>query len=441
MYSTWRHHTRWRTAHDLSSAGGGYAWPRLAIWGEDERIGLLSRSDPPGVVGPVRYLADALVFVQANDFESECDEFLQNAVDAYVTDIADRGALREQVRALRHERDDPKLAVWRRMEARLGFDPDDGPDRTIETLARLAEQYGPANVDEAAAAMPGSASADTLEREIEAARASRVVCEFRDALDAYRDRVPGYFATTDHGHATLPGIGVPGHLTTIYQGPAAPLGFGLTGEPAIRGLAAASFQDFRRSFVPPWNLAEDAAGDLRVALGRAKGPLHNNALADLLGATVDTFRSNSVSSDASLPHRLRLTSDVDTRNRIALRSRWPHDRRFEVVRALGDAIWTRDGVTRHGVMGPLAASKTARQKFQRAFAQSRLCPYDDLIAYIGTTRPTEGDVSAAARNFHVSERVAQTVLVNKHVLERVTLDPTLYPDPTVTSLEDLVDAR
>jgi hypothetical protein len=411
----------WRMAHDLSSAGGGYAWPRLAIWGEDERVGLLSRGDPPGVVGPVRYLSNGLEFVQANDFESECDEFLQNTLDAYTPDNADRAAIREQIRTLKNERDDPHFAAWRRMEARLGFDPDDAPDRTIETLERLAERYGQANIEEAATAMPGAASADVLEREIAAARASRVVCEFGGALKAYG--VPRYIAA--NGQLDFPITGF-GHIPGIDSAD------GLAEDDD----AAGSFQDDRHSRMPPWKLAEHAAENLRTALGREKGPLHNNALAELLGTTADTFRANSVSSDDGLPYGLRLTSNGDNRNQIALRSRWPHDRRFEVVRALGDAIWTQDGA-----IGPLAASKTARQKFQRAFAQSLLCPYDDLIAYIGTTQPTEGDIAAAARNFHVSERVVQTVLVNKRVLERGSLDISPYPDPDIRKIEELVDAR
>jgi hypothetical protein len=398
-------------AHELSSIGGGYAWPRLSIWGEDGRIGLLSRSDPTGVVGPVRYLSDDLVFVQASEFDLECDEFLQNALDAYTPDIADRVALREQVRMLRHEREDPRFAAWRRTEARLGFDPDDAPDRTIEALERLAERYGSANVDEAATAMPGAESADVLEREIEVARASRIVCEFSDALAALLS-VPGYVLDTAQGREPA---------TAVDD--AAPA----SGSP---------IEYVRAQLDRPWQLAEQAAEVLHVAIGRGKGPLRNKALAELLGTSADTFREHSTSSESGLPYGLRLTNENGMRNQIALRSRWPHDRRFEAVRALGDAIWARDGK-----IGPLASSKTARQKFQRAFAQSLLCPYHDLVAYIGTTQPTEGDIAAAARNFHVSEKVVRTVLVNKHVLDRGSLDVSLYRDSAVEKLDELVDAR
>ena len=70
----------------------------------------------------------------------------------------------------------------------------------------------------------------------------------------------------------------------------------------------------------------------------------------------------------------------------------------------------------------MTRAKTRRQKFQRSFAQSLLCPYDDLMAYVNTDFPTEDDVAAAARHFHVSERVIQTLLVNKGTIDRQRFD-------------------
>ena len=60
---------------------------------------------------------------------------------------------------------------------------------------------------------------------------------------------------------------------------------------------------------------------------------------------------------------------------------------------------------------------SARQKFQRAFAQSFLCPYGELLEYCGQN-PTQDDVAAAAAHFHASERMIETVLVNKKHVER-----------------------
>src|SRR5665213_4076764 len=115
----------WRLAHDLSSIGGGYVWPRLSIWGEDPRIGLISRSDPAGVVGPIRYLTDALCFIEAASFEVSVDEFLDGVAKSGAGLTSDSQTLAGQIEVLRNERGDAEIADWRRMEARLGFDVDE----------------------------------------------------------------------------------------------------------------------------------------------------------------------------------------------------------------------------------------------------------------------------------------------------------------------------
>jgi Zn-dependent peptidase ImmA (M78 family) len=70
----------------------------------------------------------------------------------------------------------------------------------------------------------------------------------------------------------------------------------------------------------------------------------------------------------------------------------------------------------------MARSKTARQKFQRAFAQALLCPHEDLVDYVGTENPSGDDLSAAARHFRVSEQVVRTILVNKDIIGRERLE-------------------
>jgi len=149
------------------------------------------------------------------------------------------------------------------------------------------------------------------------------------------------------------------------------------------------------------------------------GPLRNKRLADILGVQVDALQHNLGKSDY-LAYGLRLWRNHGANAQVILpKSRWSHDRRFEFSRALGDAIWSSNEQ-----MGPLAASKTARQKFQRAFAQSLLCPFEDLLSYINTVEPSEADFTAAARYFHVSERVVKTLLVNKSIVARERLSVT-----------------
>lgn len=180
--------------------------------------------------------------------------------------------------------------------------------------------------------------------------------------------------------------------------------------------AVNEFQIDRPSLRPPWLLAANAADRLRDWLGVPSGPLRNTRLSEIVGINVDHLKSNRRSS-FNIPYALRLRDDANRASRLALRSPWSHSRRFELSRSLGDIIWSCDDA-----LGPLSAAKSERQKFQRAFAQAFLCPFADLQAYINTEEPTEEDIHAAARHFHVSERLIQTALYNNHVIDQASFE-------------------
>lgn len=348
----------WRLAHELSAIGGGYIWPRLSIWGEDDRVGLKCCSDPHSMNFALRFTKDALVSVSAEKFEASVDGFLDRSVDAK---SGDKAALSAQYIALKEERNDDDVAVWRRLEAKLGYDVDGAPDELIRALLSYVADFGHSGVEEAVVACQGKTAAESLENEIKIAKKSRVVCEMHDAI-----RVAG----------------------RIQQ----------------------------PSRKPIWEIAEEAATRVRQGLGTEVGPLRNTRLADLLSTSKNHFRS-SESESTRLGYGLRLREGDQGENVVALNASWPQGRRFELCRTLGDAIWSGNDA-----LGPIARTKTPRQKFQRAFAQSLLCPFDDLLSYVNTMVPSEEDVSAAARYFHVSERVVQTVLVNKGVIGRRQFD-------------------
>ncbi len=347
----------WRLAHDLAGIGGGYAWPRLCIWGDLDRIGFLSHSDPVGVVGPVRYLTDALLYVDALAFETEADDFLDQVADQQCGFGSDRDTLRGLIAALRVERNDPDVARWRRLEARLGYDPDDAPDELIESANSLANRFGLEAVEEAFSAIPGIEASSALNSEVSIAREQGVVCDFSAVLSAV--------------------------------------------DPIIRNPQEA-----------PWVAAENAADHVRALARIDGGPLTNERLADFLCIRKEVFQKTPHNGNRA--YGLRLVEGESTKlQSVSLRSPWPQARRFELCRALGDALWSRNEV-----MGPLTKTRTARQKFQRSFAQSLLCPFDNLMAYLDTDCPEEDDIAAAASHFDVAGQLVNTLLVNKNVIKR-----------------------
>ncbi len=69
---------------------------------------------------------------------------------------------------------------------------------------------------------------------------------------------------------------------------------------------------------------------------------------------------------------------------------------------------------------PATKVVTARQQFQRAFAQEFLCPYDKLQEVIGSS-PGVDDIEYAAERFEVSTWVVVCALVNNGALPQEAL--------------------
>ena len=343
----------WRLAHDFSSIGGGYLWPQVAIWGEGARLGVAAQSEP--LTAPFRFLADGFRYVPACAVEASVDQFIRGLLDE---DTPDAGALEAQYQQLVAEGRDNDTAAWRKLEAMLGFDADEAPEALIARLGAFAEEFGHANIAETALARPGDDAADILEQEVGATRRSNVQIRLPDAVNEVRVDTAG----ADQS---------------------------------------------------PWELGENAAAALRDLLSQSPGPILNRRLSELLELDVARLGGKG---HPTVGYGLRIKDDNGETQRLLLKSKWSHNRRFELCRIVGDVIWS--GNSR---LGPISAAKSARQKFQRAFAQSFLCPFSDLLEYVGD-HPTNYHVEAAARHFHVSERMIQSTLVNKSVIERNAFD-------------------
>ena len=310
-------------------------------------------------------LQRSLRFVAEPTLEYVPSTAAENAIDSFIRRVlqdvgSDCDGLDQEYRDLHAERADPSVSRWRRLEALLGFDPDAAPERLVSGYESMAEQFGTEPVEEAALAQQGVHSTDALQDTLRAAESSRVLI-----------RTP----------RTIADIGLD-----------------------------------RSALDPPWKLAVGAARKLRQRLRIPPGPIRNPRLSEILEINVDRLATQR-RSPRSIPYGLRLRTASGNVNKLALRSPWSHSRRFELCRSLGDIIWSGNDA-----LGPLSTAKSGRQKFQRAFAQEFLCPYDDLRGYIPNEDPADDDIHAAARHFHVSERLIQTTLVNHNAIDRETFE-------------------
>ena len=172
-------------------------------------------------------------------------------------------------------------------------------------------------------------------------------------------------------------------------------------------------EDRANYYVVPWQRATSAAAAVRQIWALDPGPLSSDVFLDRLGISQKQWHSCENSSAVKASAGLRNGTDTD----LAVFMHRKHDtgRRFDLTRLVGDHIDTLASEER---LLPSTRAKTARQKFQRAFAQELLCPYEDLQVSLDTDSPDEDDIDRVAEEYGVSTRMIESTLVNKRMLAR-----------------------
>jgi hypothetical protein len=357
----------WCFAHRLATIGDGYVWPNITIFSDRERTVLLARPTPmPKGFAPFRYTADWSAVVPTREFEAAVDrlmEQVQGQLRAKSVAETNLDRIWEEVRS---ERADPVTSVRRRLEALLGFDPDEGPADAIESLLADARELGQDAIQEVAASHPPAGG--LIAADLKAlAKACGTDTKPADAI---------HIATTD-----LP----------------------------------------PRGRVPGWRLGYEAARAVRRECGLELGPLSSDRLAELCAVSPRALEPSSAEASAGAGLAFALDDERRTAGRIVLRSKWEEGRRFELARLLGDRV--ASGL--HERLLPSTRAYTYRQKVQRAFAAELLCPFEALEEALGGDYSPEARADAA-RHFCVSDYVVTHMLVNHKRLDWDGLDLIAY---------------
>lgn len=342
----------WRLRHELNSANGGALWPPVMIFSVGDRMAFAPHVGKKIVDGPQSYFQFKIGMVAADEYEKELDNFFKVVLQHCAT-TEDGKALDVLLNQIATERHDPEWAAWRRLEACLGFDPDAAPEAVMEALTALEPVAGEQGVEEAAHAQPGIHAAQSLSLAIDAARESKVALDFSLVDSLRRD-----------WH-------LPKHAS-------------------------------------PWEMAEAAATELRSLIGVPSGLLNHQVFADIFKARWNDLKSSTATA-RKLPYGARLRDG--NQSLVALQTSKSHDRRFELARQLGDVVWQQE--TNFGIV---SRSKSDRQKFQRTFAHSLLCPFEDIQRVIDVNNPTPETMQTAARSFGVHPSVVRNQLVYKGYL-------------------------
>jgi len=344
----------WWRAHQMTAIGEGYVWPSITFRTDGVRSVILSTASSNPDAKPFRFVGALPWFGPSS--------LLEDAIDAFVTRILGRLEERgvrdsnlERVWAeVLAERHDPDVSERRRLEALLGFDPDEADGAVIQTLLDDGHQLGAAAVNELAADAVGTSP-------MTAARLRTFAS--REGIEVRRDDA-----------------------------------------------ASLSREDLAKAQSQPlaWQQGRHAAQALRVKEDLGADPIDTKRLSELLGASNVTKDKSAATSPLSF-----LLQERSVRAHVVLRSHWETGQRFELARLLGDHLLFGE----NDRMLPATRALTFRQKAQRTFAAELLSPFEAIEDMLQGDFSPEA-VEEVARHFNVSTLTVETLLRNNGLIER-----------------------
>ena len=351
----------WAFSHSLSSIGAGYVWPNIEISSDGVRAGISSSPTIDPTAGLYRYVGAPVVEVVA---ASAVEDAIRGFAKA-VLDLLDGAGVADTNlhwlwRDVERERGDPEAARLRRLEARLGYDPDEIATANLRATADAVRKFGGDSVEELAAdaGWQGATTLPSVEEIASAAERTGMDLHLQDAVRLHAD---------DDGPVRVP----------------------------VWGEATA------------WRVGVAAARALRHQDAMDGQPICNKRLAELAGAPTAVLDET-----AAQPSSLSFILAAGDRAQVALRSKWEAGRRFALARLLGDRL-----LGHVEPLSPATRAYTYRQKAQRAFAAELLCPYEAVCDFLGDDRSEERRHDAA-NHFNVSPLAIGTVLLNNERSEQ-----------------------
>lgn len=365
-------HLDWQLSHNLAAIGAGYLWPSLTFISDGEAVTLRMRSSTVAATEDIRYLVQQDLRISLDAWVSGIDRFIGAVIERMRTSGHKDTELEALWNELQEERGgDAQTARWRKLEALAGLDPGAESGAFLDSLLARQSEIGPSGLEELVAACK-DATQTTLNRlaNIREHSASRLAMP---NLEPLRQRI----------QEGLNRQRVSSVLTEAQE--------------------------------PPWQRAYQAADAVRDDWAFGSGAISNTQLAEALGAEQQLLLTPNAPTSSPISAGFR--DEHSGQFAIAIGARAPTGRRFAVARLLGDYLATTDAEC----LLPATATKTARQKFQRAFAQQLLCPVEDLKAFLDTEHPTDDHIEEAAAEFDVSPLLIKTTLVNQGWLGRELL--------------------
>ncbi len=339
----------WRMVHELGAANHGFVWPRIIFIPDGEAIHVWAGTSmtPDQSVQYVQAL-DVPKMITLTDFQQSVEHFIHSVLARLDAKGLAGSNLAHLWSFVQEDLADPETVRRRKLEAELGFDPEECPEEALDAALQWESQVGDAALSELAPAVSAAGATPDL-------------------------AVIGRLASAD-GIVGTPEIS-PDNLDHLDQG-------------------------------APWERAVHDARALRNKMGNASNPIHNRSLYDLLGLSSAAVANWTAPVERS-PVAVAIPID-DRQLKFIPRRRNPAGQRFELARFLGEYLRTSSHEAHWLASTDLS---TSRQKYQRAFAAEFLCPIDSLTSYLGGDFSSYA-IEEAAANFDVSEQTITSLLLN-----------------------------
>jgi hypothetical protein len=347
--------TEWRLAHEWPAANAGTIWPAVVMASEGDTIQFQASIAAGWRQQSIRYLntLPVPVSIPREQVEALLDAFIASVLSRLEAWDGIHTELLDLWQEVKDERKDEDSSRYRRLEACLGYDPDEAPEALMGQAMLLAATMGPHTFSEIAPVYGRSGKGKVLSLQ-----------QLQQLLES-----PALEARLQV-------------VEVVLQKP-------------IQSRA-------------PWRQAQQLAHALRQHLGLSNEPIPTALLCDLFGLSPQTFESTLP------PRRQPIAIAVPgPTGQIALHLRkfYPSARRFELARCLGDALINGSRPESWYVSSDIP---TYRQKIQRAFAAEFLCPAEGAMEQLCGDY-SEPAVEQVAERFGVSPEIVENLIANQEV--------------------------
>lgn len=356
LYEPERTSIDWALSHSLSSIGHGFIWPNISFSSDGETI-LINVKPTCEAQQPINFITNYKASIPVDIFAKSISYFIEKVIRR----LYEKGLKETQLNSLwneiKKENNNPLCKTWRIREALLGLDPDDCSEKIYNKLESENKLVGAFAVNEILAADP--------EKPIETiSKIKENVGKFARAI-----KIPDYNETR------------------------------------------AELENAFDNVFLPWEKGEKAASIFRRKLNLGSGPISDNELNGIFSFSLSKEETGDL-----MPGIIDATGFREDMNEDKIKVFIPYknfssSQRFSLIRIIGDHFISSDPNDKYL---PVTESKTLRQKFQRAFAQEFLCPFDSLKDYFGNNQnPGNNLIDEAASYFHVSPLTVLSTLRNK----------------------------